>query len=165
MTSKVKEILENNYNLIWKDFLELQIKRSSEAVKLVGNANSYLVLQVIAWHNFLIVTENISRPDRSNIVNKWMKENLSKKNNRYKLTYTLISELTSLHLETVRRHVKKLEKLEWVKYSKDKGVEFNASEANNEKLTNDFNITETNLVLNFLNNVDKIRQNKESINE
>ena len=57
----IKSTLEDNYSLIWREFLELQIQRSSDAVKLFGNANSYLVLQVIAWHNFLIVTKSLGR--------------------------------------------------------------------------------------------------------
>ena len=113
----VKNILEENYSLIWREFLELQIQRSCDAVKLFGSANSYLVLQVIAWHNFLIVTKSFDKKDRASLVNKWIKPN-SNKNNKYILTYTLISELTGLHLETVRRHVKKLERLKWVTYTK-----------------------------------------------
>ena len=158
MSNDLKSILENNYELIWREFLELQIKRSAEAVKLVGNANSYLVLQVVAWHNFLIVTKNLKSTDRSNIVKKWTKDNVYKKANKYKLTYTLIAELTNLNLETVRRHVKRLEELKWVKYSKAKGVEFEASEKNNKKLTDEFNISETNLVLNFLEKVNNIKK-------
>ena len=152
----IKSTLEDNYALIWREFLELQIQRSSDAVKLFGSANSYLVLQVIAWHNFLIVTKSFNKKDRASLVNKWLKTNNSK-NNKYILTYTLISELTGLHLETVRRHVKRLEKLEWVKYSKANGVEYAANKENNKTLTEEFNPKETNLVLNFLEFIDKIK--------
>ena len=155
----IKSKLEDNYALIWREFLELQIQRSSDAVKLFGSANSYLVLQVIAWHNFLIVTKSFNKKDRASLVNKWLKTNNSK-NNKYILTYTLISELTGLHLETVRRHVKRLEKLEWVKYSKDNGVEYSANEENNKILTEEFNPKETTLVLNFLEFIDKIKDKK-----
>ena len=54
----IKNKLEANYSLIWREFLELQIQRSCDAVKLFGSANTYLVIQVIAWHNFLIVTNS-----------------------------------------------------------------------------------------------------------
>ena len=143
--------------MVWREFLELQIKRSSDAVKLFGSANSYLVLQVIAWHNFLIITKGFNKKDRASLVNKWLKSNNSK-NNKYKLTYTLISELTGLHLETVRRHVKRLENLKWVKYSKTNGVEYSANEENNIILTQEFNPKETTLVLNFLEFIDKIKK-------
>ena len=81
---------------------------------------------------------------------------LKAKNSKYVLTYTLISELTGLHLETVRRHVKRLENLNWVRYSKLNGVEYHASKENNRILTEEFNPRETSLVLNFINYVDKI---------
>ena len=72
--------------------------------KLFGSANSYLVLQVIAWHNFLVVTNLLIKKIGHSLVNKWLENNDVKANN-YILTYTLISELTGLHLETVRRHM------------------------------------------------------------
>ena len=154
-----KEILEANYAPIWREFLELNIQRSCDAVQMTGSANSYLVLQVVAWHNFLIVTNSFNERDRTSLVKNWLKENVSNHSNKYVLTYTLISELTGLHLETVRRHVKRLEKLEWVKYTKEKGVEYFANKENNRILTEEFNPKETTLVLNFLNFIDKIKNN------
>ena len=153
-----KNTLEDNYALIWREFLELQIQRSCDAVKLFGSANSYLVLQVIAWHNFLNVTNSFDKLDRESLVTKWLDVEGNK--TKYILTYTLISDLTGLHLETVRRHVKRLEKLEWVKYSKANGVEYCANEENNKILTDEFNPKETKLVLNFLEFVDKIKLRK-----
>ncbi len=152
-----KNILEQNYSLIWREFLQLQIQRSCDAVKLFGSSNSYLVIQVICWHNFLVITNSFNKKDRTSLVSKWIKTTNSK-NNKYILTYTLISELTGLHLETVRRHVKKLEKLEWVKYSRKKGVEYLASEKNNKILTEEFNPKETKLVLDFLDFIDKLKK-------
>ena len=148
-------IIRENYDLVWRNFLQLEIKRSCEAVKLLGSANSYLVLQVIAWHNFLLITDSIKEHDRDKIVEKWLKKS-SKRKKKYILTYTLISELTGLPLETVRRHVKKLTKKKWVKYSKKTGVEFDASEENNKKLTDNFNNKETNLVLDFLEYINRL---------
>ena len=153
----IKKKLEENYALIWREFLELQIQRSCDAVKLFGSANTYLVIQVIAWHNFLIVTNSFNKKDRASLVNKWLDS--EKSDNKYILTYTLISELTGLHLETVRRHVKKLETLKWVRYSNDAGVEYYASDENNKVLAEEFNPKETNLVVNFLEFIDKIKEN------
>ncbi|MEC8099889.1 MAG: replication/maintenance protein RepL [Pseudomonadota bacterium] len=154
-----KETLEANYAPIWREFLELNIQRSHDAVQMTGSANSYLVLQVIAWHNLLIVTNSFNKFDRSSLVKNWLKENVSNYSYKYILTYTLISELTGLHLETVRRHVKKLEKLNWVKYTKKNGVEFHANEENNKFLTEVFNPKETKLVLSFLENVARMEKN------
>jgi DNA-binding Lrp family transcriptional regulator len=58
------------------------------------------------------------------------------------LTYTLISELTSLSIETVRRQVKKLEENNWVSYSKKEGVKYNPNEENNNFLAGNFNVME-----------------------
>ena len=154
-----KETLEANYASIWREFLELNIQRSHDAVLMTGSANSYLVLQVIAWHNFLIVTNSFNESDRTSLVKNWLKKNESNHSNKYRLTYTLISELAGLHLETVRRHVKRLEKLNWVRYSRKNGVEFHANEENNKFLTEVFNPKETKLVLNFLENVAKMNKN------
>ena len=55
------------------------------------------------------------------------------------LTYSLISELTSLSIETVRRQIKKLIMKNWVSYSKKKGVILMSSEENTEYLANTFN--------------------------
>ena len=99
-------------------------------------------------YNFLNVTNSFDKLDRESLVTKWLDVEGNK--TKYILTYTLISDLTGLHLETVRRHVKRLEKLEWVKYSKANGVEYCANEENNKILTDEFNPKETKLVLNFL---------------
>ena len=151
---KTEIIIRDNYDLVWKNFLQLEIKRSCEAVKLLGNANTYLVLQVVVWHNFLLVTDSIKEHDRDKIIEKWLKKKTDR-NRTYILTYTLISELTALPLETVRRHVKKLIKNNWVKYSKKSGVEFDASKKNNKSLIESFNIKETDLVLDFLEYVNR----------
>ena len=63
-----------------------------------------------------------------------------------------------MHLETVRRHVKRLEKLNWVSIHKKNGVEFHANEENNKFLTEVFNPKETKLVLSFLENVARMKK-------
>ena len=160
--NNTENILKENYDLIWKKFLQLEIKRSCEAVKLAGSANLYLILQVIAWHNFLLVTDETDTHSRIDIFDKWVKKKLSK-NKKYILTYTLISELTALPLETVRRNVKKLIEKKWVKYSKNNGVEFHASQTNNKKLTEEFNVLETSLVIDFISKVNLIQKNNNSV--
>ena len=72
-------------------------------------------------------------------------------------SYTLISELTSLSIETVRRQVKKLEQNNWVSYSKKEGVKYSASEENNKYLADTFNVKE---VQNFGKLLDLIEKNK-----
>ena len=93
-----KDTLEDNYTSIWREFLELNIQRSYDAVQMTGSANSYLVLQVIGWHNFLIVTNSFHQKDRESLVKNWLKKSTPKNSSKYILTYTLISELTGLHI-------------------------------------------------------------------
>ena len=69
----------------------------------------------------------------------WFKISKAELKSSSVLSYSLISELTSLSIETVRRQVKKLEDNNWVSYSKQNGVILNSSDQNIEYLTNTFN--------------------------
>ena len=55
------------------------------------------------------------------------------------LTYSLISELSGLSIETVRRQAIKLQNNNWVYYSKRNGIKFQPSEDNNKFLVDNFN--------------------------
>ena len=44
-----------NFGLIWERFLNFEINRSREAIKYFGNANTYFILQTVAWHNLHLV--------------------------------------------------------------------------------------------------------------
>ena len=79
------------------------------------------------------------------------------------LTYSLIAELTNLSIETVRRQVKKLETTNWVTYSKNKGVNLNASQENNEYLANVFNVKEVQNLGKFMDIICKELKNKNII--
>ena len=63
-----------------------------------------------------------------------------------KLTYALISELTGLDKETVRRNVKMLEKGGFVSADRKHGVMFTPTPENNDRLVNDLNVKEVGLV-------------------
>ena len=79
---------------------------------------------------------------RDEAVELWFKLSRAGFKTRTVLTYSLISTLTSLSIETVRRQVKKLENNNWVYYSKKEGVKFSPSEKNNEFLADIFNVKE-----------------------
>ena len=49
------ELFFKNFGLIWERFLNFEINRSREAFKHFGNANSYFILQTIAWHNICLI--------------------------------------------------------------------------------------------------------------
>ena len=72
-----------------------------------------------------------------------------------KLTLTLLSELSAIPLETVRRRVIQLEKLNWVKYSPKTGVVYSPSEENN--LIVEINEKEKEMQVNYLNIYEKAK--------
>ena len=152
-----REFLQNNFLSVWHHFLLFEIERSKAAVKAWGNANGYLVFQVIAWHHVVILTAKSNSKFRDDAVQLWYKFSKAGFETKTVLTYTLISELTSLSIETVRRQVKKLEDNNWVSYSKKNGVIFNPSKENNDYLANIFNVHEVQNLGHFLDILDKRR--------
>ena len=159
MGIKGSEFLKNNFLSVWHHFLLFEIERSKAGVKAWGNANGYLVFQVIAWHHVVILSANSDTKFRDDAVQLWLKFSRSGFETNTVLTYTLISELTSLSIETVRRQVKKLQSNNWVSYSKKEGVKFNPSDNNNKFLTDNFNVSEVENLGNFLDIIDKRRSN------
>ena len=136
---KMEIFLEDNFLKVWHHFLSFEIERSKAAVKVWGNANGYLVFQVICWHHVLLITYLNEPKLRSEAIKLWFKISKAELVSSSVLTYSLIAELTSLSIETVRRQVKKLEQNNWVSYSKKKGVILNSSDKNIEYLVNTFN--------------------------
>ena len=159
MGLKGSEFLKTNFLSVWHHFLLFEIERSKAGVKAWGNANGYLVFQVIAWHHVVILTAKSNSKFRDDAVQLWYKFSKTGFETNTVLTYTLISELTSLSIETVRRQVKKLQSNNWVSYSKKDGVKFNPSETNNKFLTDNFNVSEVENLGNFLDIIDKRRSN------
>ena len=159
MGTKGSEFLKDNFLSVWHHFLLFEIERSKAGVKAWGNANGYLVFQVIAWHHVVILSANSDTKFRDDAVQLWLKFSRSGFETNTVLTYTLISELTSLSIETVRRQVKKLQSNKWVSYSKKEGVKYNPSDENNKFLTDNFNVSEVENLGNFLDIIDKRRSN------
>ena len=159
MGTKGSEFLKDNFLSVWHHFLLFEIERSKAGVKAWGNANGYLVFQVIAWHHVVILSANSDTKFRDDAVQLWLKFSRSGFKTNTVLTYTLISELTSLSIETIRRQVKKLQSNNWVSYSKKEGVKFNPSDENNKFLTDNFNVSEIENLGNFLDIIEKRRYN------
>ena len=159
MGERGSEFLQNNFLSVWHHFLLFEIERSKAAVKAWGNANGALVFQVIAWHHVVILTAKSDSKFRDDAVQLWYKYSKTGFETNSILTYTLISELTSLSIETVRRQVKKLVDNDWVSYTKKNGVIFNPSEENNNYLANTFNKKEVNNLGVFLDLIDRRKTN------
>ena len=83
-------------------FLELQIQRF-DAVKAIWKCQFIFSTSSDCWHHFLIVNKSFSYIIRDALVTSGQKLVKSKI-----CLHTLISELTGLHLETVRNTLKNL---------------------------------------------------------
>ena len=151
--------LQQNFVAIWHHFLSFEIDRSKFAVETWGSGNAYLIFQVIAWHHILVMTEEADTQIRDEAVELWFKLTRTGFKTNTVLTYSLISSLTSLSIETVRRHVKKLEKNNWVFYSKKGGVKYSPSEENNKFLAEVFNVKEVKYLGRFLDVIEKQKKN------
>ena len=138
----METFLQHNFIGVWHHFLFFEINRSKFAVETFGSANGYLIFQVIAWHHILVMINEAKSQVRDEAVELWFKLTKTGFKTRTVLTYTLISSLTSLSIETVRRQVKKLEKNNWVTYSKKEGVKLSPSKENNKFLADVFNVRE-----------------------
>ena len=160
---KMEVFLKDNFLSVWHHFLSFEISRSRTAVKVWGSANGYLVFQVICWHYILILTSTTDTKVRDTAVELWYKYSKIGFDTSTVLTYSLIAELTNLSIETVRRQVKKLEILNWVTYSKNKGVKLNPSQENNEYLANIFNVKEVQNLGKFMDVICKELKNKNII--
>ena len=156
---KMENLQKTNLLSIWDKYLFFQINRSRKALKLFGNANGYLIFQVICWHYALILKKSsefdCKRNYGENVINLWKKIGKEAFNNKTVLTYTLVSDLTGLSIETVRRQVLKLKKGKWVDYTVKSGIVLKPSKQNNKLLTDAFNAKEVEAFGSFLDIIEK----------
>ncbi len=156
-----KSLIENNFSEIWFQFLYFEVMRSRDCVKFMrNNPNGYLILQVISWHHGLVLLSENKNQDRKNFVKSWEGSSKSKSKPNKKLTYSLVSELTGLSIETIRRQVKKLINDRWVTYSKKEGIIYMPHIDKAKEITENLNPKEIDRFVNLLSNIDKIRFRK-----
>ena len=142
--------LEENFTPIWQRFLEMEIIRSQHCLKFAGSANAYLVLQVVCWHHLLLVTEDQAGSSYEATIDNWFASQTGITSSNKKLTYALISDLTGLDKETVRRNVKMLERDGFLSADRKTGVMFTPTPENNDRLVNDLNVKIMELVKHFV---------------
>ena len=153
-----KNLIENNFSEIWFQFLYFEVMRSRDCVRFMkNNPNGYLILQVISWHHGLILMSENKIQDRKNFVKSWEESSKSKRKPNKKLTYSLVSELTGLSIETIRRQVKKLINDGWVSYNKKEGIIYRPNIDKAKEMTEYLNPKEIERFVNLLSNIDKIR--------
>ena len=141
--------LEENFLPIWKRFLEMEIMRSQHCLRVAGSANAYLVLQVICWHQLLLVSEDLEDPSYDATIEGWIALSHEPAGKGKKLTYALIAELTGLDKETVRRNVKALVARGFVTADRKRGVMYAPTAERNDLIVNDLNVLERRLVMQF----------------
>ena len=153
-----KSLIENNFSEIWFQFLYFEVMRSRDCVRFMrNNPNGYLILQVISWHHGLVLLSENKKQDRKNFVKSWEESAKSKTKPNKKLTYSLVSELTGLSIETIRRQVKKLINDGWVIYTKKEGITYTPNIEKAKEMTENLNPKEIDRFVNLLSNIDKIR--------
>ena len=153
-----KSLIENNFSEIWFQFLYFEVMRSRDCVRFMkNNPNGYLILQVISWHHGLVLLSENKNQDRKNFVKRWEGGSVSKTKPNKKLTYSLVSELTGLSIETIRRQVKKLINERWVTYTKKEGIIYMPHIDKAKEMTENLNPKEIDRFVNLLSNIDKIR--------
>ena len=69
----------------------------------------------------------------------------------------MVSELTGLSIETIRRQVKKLINDGWVSYTKKEGITYMPNIDKAKEMTEYLNPKEIDRFVNLLSNIDKIR--------
>ena len=79
----------------------------------------------------------------------WYRKNINKQHNK-KLTISLASELTNIPFETTRRKIKKLEKKNWITYTKENGIVYNSDSKLNDEILNKIYPVEKDLLKEFL---------------
>ncbi len=153
-----KSLIENNFSEIWFQFLYFEVMRSRDCVRFMkNNPNGYLILQVISWHHGLVLLSENKNQDRKNFVKSWEASAKTKTKPNKKLTYSLVSELTGLSIETIRRQVKKLINDGWVFYTKKEGITYTPNIEKAKEMTENLNPKEIDRFVNLLSNIDKIR--------
>ena len=153
-----KILIENNFSEIWFQFLYFEVMRSRDCVRFMkNNPNGYLILQVNSWHHGLVLLSENKNQDRKNFVKSWEGSSKSKTKPNKKLTYSLVSELTGLSIETIRRQVKKLINDGWVTYTKKEGIIYMPHIDKAKEMTEYLNPKEIDRFVNLLSNIDKIR--------
>ena len=146
---------DENFQLIWRRFLEMEILRSQHCLKMAGSANAYLVLQVVCWHHFLLVSEDLDDTSYDATRESWIALANQPGARGKKLTYALIAELTGLDKETVRRNVRALADRGWVTADRKLGVIFSPAAELNDRLVNELNPVETKLVMQFAQTLER----------
>ena len=148
--TEVDNKLQNNFADFWIKILTHNVLRTQIISKELGPLDG-LIMQVIAWHHYLATISEVTKNDQTfdTAFSLWH-EKKSKVINNKKLTISLVSELTGIPFETTRRKIYKLQKKEWLFFSKQNGIVYNPDSQCNDKILNVIHPIEKNLLKEFL---------------
>ena len=152
------DFIDKNFSTIHLCFLQTIVFRQSLINKKLGGAIDSCILQIVCWHHLTsLLSDNLKSQttEYKKTLDYWNNSfgtNFSSK----KLTLTLLSDLSAIPLETVRRRVTHLEKKRWVKYTAYTGVIYSPSEENNNLIV-EINNSEKEFQANYLNVYEKSR--------
>ena len=152
-----EEFIKKNFLPLWTDFLDFEIQRSLMCIKMFESPNAYIIMQIICWNQQLSLIKNSKYMKREEVRMKWFEDSKYGNDDKKKLSYSLVSELSGLSIETIRRHVKKMIDNGWVTYSKREGIEFRATEENMKNLADKLNVKEVSLLSRFLAKIEKLK--------
>lgn len=147
-------LIKEDFLSIWTDFLDFEIQRSLRCIKFMGSPNSFIIMQIIFWHQQLILLSEENTINRAKVLKRLLNSSYHLNKSKMKLTYSLVSQLSGLSIETVRRHIKRFTVDKWVVYSKKNGIEFNVNELNMRRFEQELNIHEIELLSKFLSKIE-----------
>ena len=151
------ELFFKNFGLIWERFLNFEINRSREAIKYFGNANSYFILQTIAWHNIYLILKEEGFRDYDRMKKQWGEKLLEfEQAIPDKLTILAVSQISGIEKETTRRTINNLISDGWITYSRKEGVRYHPKEKNNQQMINFNETIEIPLFLKLAVNIKKL---------
>ena len=153
----IEVFIKKNFLNVWTDFLDFEIQRSLMCIKMFKTPNSYIIMQIICWNQQLSIIKRSKYIEREEVRMKWFEDSKYGNTDKKKLSYSLVSELSGLSIETIRRHVKTMIDKGWVTYSKKAGIEFRASEENMKDLADNLNVKEVSLLSRFLAKIEKLK--------
>ena len=152
-----EDFIKKNFLPLWTDFLDFEIQRSLMCIKMFESPNAYIIMQIICWNQQLSLIKNSKYMKREEVRLKWFEDSKYGNDDKKKLSYSLVSELSGLSIETIRRHVKKMIDNGWVTYSKREGIQFRATEENMKNLADQLNVKEVSLLSRFLAKIEKLK--------
>ena len=153
------KFIDENFAEIHMKFLQMMVLRQKVINETLGNPSNSALLQVICWHYLLNIISNQSDKEDANFENtlkRWRNDYGNIKVEK-KLTLTLLSNMTNIPLETVRRRIIGLQKEKWINYTVSTGVIFKPDSENSSKIIDIIHPEEKKLLTSFLNTFENIK--------